>query len=214
MNEKQRSLVKNCEQQVEGLAKSPSFIMSLGAKELFHSNFLAFLLETREESLKDVQNNLKQLFGLEIEKKVYVWREKSNLDLVLVQIDIEDEASWQKCAPKVSIIENKLKSIPTKEQLVEYDEKIKKGMDFDLDVPICWNNNENIIELVKISKNQETNECLTTLVLMRKKLILQNLIFQEERDIKLKRKLRLKNLLFQCTDLQRWQTGHLSNGMK
>ncbi|APW39541.1 hypothetical protein RD110_21910 [Rhodoferax koreense] len=41
------------------LARSPSFAMSLSAEELFHTNFLGFLLESEDEQLEDVRRALR-----------------------------------------------------------------------------------------------------------------------------------------------------------
>ena len=57
--------------QVEKLKKSPVFAMSLGSKELFHSNFWAFLMEH-----KDYKALLYSLFPeLEPSEKVEIRRE-------------------------------------------------------------------------------------------------------------------------------------------
>lgn len=44
------------------LARSPSFAMSLRAEELFHTNFLGFLLESEDEQLEDVRRALSSAF--------------------------------------------------------------------------------------------------------------------------------------------------------
>ncbi len=78
-------LAINCHGHLASLAKSPTFVMSLGAKELFHTNFLAFLLESREPSIQPIQSKLKTLFfGHGKVGRVVTWREKNSLDLVIM----------------------------------------------------------------------------------------------------------------------------------
>ena len=90
--------------QVEKLKKSPVFAMSLGSKELFHSNFWAFLMEH-----KDYKALLYSLFPeLEPSEKVEIRREYKNRDIVII------------CNNKEFVIENKIKSYPDLEQLKRY----------------------------------------------------------------------------------------------
>lgn len=130
--------------ELNALKNSVTFAMSLGSKELFHTNFIAFLLENTDASLFNIRNQLAQLFfGQPINNtKIYTWREKHNLDLVIIAID------WDKNQSKdddcdlsgviknayVCVIEAKLKSIPTNAQLQGYDHKLakKNGLNFDL----------------------------------------------------------------------------------
>lgn len=127
--------------ELNALRKSVTFAMSLGAKELFHTNFLAFILEIKSEdkSQQGIRNNLANLFGITIGKstKIYTWREKYNLDLVIIAIDWKNATDEQEGIvgiekASVCVIEAKLKSIPTLEQLKEYDTKLKKGINFEL----------------------------------------------------------------------------------
>lgn len=68
------------------------FALSRGAKELFHTNFLAFVLELDEEaidstdqhSLREVRRALlTRIFGSNPPSRVVAWREAQSLDLVL-----------------------------------------------------------------------------------------------------------------------------------
>ena len=125
--------------ELNALKKSVTFAMSLGAKELFHTNFLAFILESEDQSLQAIRNNLANLFGIAIDKstKIYTWREKHNLDLVIIAIDWKNAADEQEGIvgigkASVCVIEAKLKSIPTLEQLEKYDSKLKKGIKLEL----------------------------------------------------------------------------------
>ena len=89
---------------VEKLEKSPVFTMSLGSKELFHSNFWAFLMER-----KDYRPFLDQLFPeLEPSEAIQIKREYKNRDIVILHKD------------KEFVIENKIKSYPDLEQLKRY----------------------------------------------------------------------------------------------
>ena len=127
------------------LSKSPTFAMSLGAKELFHTNFLAYLLEyqSEDQALKKIQTNLKELlFGHEKIGRVITWREKYSLDLVIMpalildgkelRLDGIDLESMEPPLTIAVVIEVKLKSIPTQQQLEEYDLKLKSGITFEL----------------------------------------------------------------------------------
>lgn len=105
---------------VPELNKSPTFAMSLGAKELFHTNFLAFLLETDLEPIKGITKSLKKwLFGKDFQGDVWAFRECKNMDLMVVPQDPSSDAAWS-----MVVIEAKLKSIPTISQLEGYDRKL------------------------------------------------------------------------------------------
>ena len=149
-------LAINCHGHLASLAKSPTFVMSLGAKELFHTNFLAFLLESREPSIQPIQSKLKTLFfGHGKVGRVVTWREKNSLDLVIMpapktngnteEAELDYNCSCDKCNNNAAgksykychtiavVIEAKLKSIPTHQQLDDYDKKLIAGVDFELD---------------------------------------------------------------------------------
>ena len=136
----------NCDVALEYLRKSPTFAMSLGAKELFHTNFLAFLLEIQSDDLAlvAIQKNLKRLlFGHNEIGRVITWREKYSLDLVIMPAPVTgnngqgvglDGIGQNTNATTIAVvIEVKLKSIPTQQQLNEYDLKLKSGIIFELD---------------------------------------------------------------------------------
>lgn len=97
------------------LYNSPVFAGSLGSKELFHSNIWAFLIEQDESFLKVFfEGN-----GYDENDKVEdVKREKYHMDLIIETIN------------KVFIIENKIKSIPYKEQLIGYERTIESIKDY------------------------------------------------------------------------------------
>ena len=92
--------------EVEKLKKSPIFTMSLGSKELFHSNFWAFLMEHN-----DYKALLYSLFPeLMPSEPVEIKREYKNRDIVILYCN------------KEFVIENKIKSYPDLEQLKRYGE--------------------------------------------------------------------------------------------
>lgn len=102
------------------LLKSATFAMSLGSKELFHTNFLGFLLESDLEAIRPISNGLKKkLFGSAFHGALWVFRESKNLDLIVVPKTLSSNADYS-----AVVIEAKLKSIPTVEQLDGYNVKI------------------------------------------------------------------------------------------
>lgn len=119
------------------LGDSPIFHFSLHSKELFHSNFIAWL--GMDPELREVFKNVMESIGLDREyieswdEDFIILREKDNLDLIVKAKDsltvIKKGANKGKLKTKLNkklyvVIENKLKSIPTDEQLDEYSEKI------------------------------------------------------------------------------------------
>ncbi|WP_150466968.1 PD-(D/E)XK nuclease family protein [Francisella sp. SYW-9] len=97
---------------IKDLKKSPIFNMSLSSKELFHSNFIAWVLETYFEQLgKFFSEKLELSNSNKIEK---IQREKQNIDISF------------KLGDTLVLIENKVKSIASIEQLQKYTDKFKK----------------------------------------------------------------------------------------
>lgn len=90
------------------LKQSPLFAMSLSSKELFHSNFWAWLFE------RNVAYG--QIFFPELDEVREVKREEGHRDITIYS------------GGKVFVVENKIKSIPYAEQLKKYqdDKSIKK----------------------------------------------------------------------------------------
>lgn len=96
------------------LSSSPLFNFSLSSKELFHSNFLAWLAQHYPDFFVEICKEL----GCKADWSNAEWnvkREYKNFDLCITS----DEKI-------VMVLENKVKSIPTKAQLDEYVEKLKK----------------------------------------------------------------------------------------
>jgi hypothetical protein len=92
------------------LEGSPIYNASLASKELFHSNLWDWIIKsaaTRELQTKAVQIFLGDAFS-DRENEIKTYREKNNLDLVI------------ECDGKRYVIENKIKSIPDRTQLIKY----------------------------------------------------------------------------------------------
>jgi hypothetical protein len=114
------------------LRTSPMFKLSLSSKELFHSNFLEWLSNVSQDAFKDL---ILDMAG--IKKVDYKWpdiwrvkREYNNFDLCVVAYDqdqyknnederIDDDDDFR----ILFVIENKVKSIPYKEQLERYTQE-------------------------------------------------------------------------------------------
>ena len=103
-------LLKNT---VISLKQSLVYTLSLGDKELFHSNILGWLLENHND--KGIQPIVKLFINdeLEIER---VEREKNHFDLCVTCHKKDNEADKH-----FVIIENKFKSLPDKKQLERYE---------------------------------------------------------------------------------------------
>lgn len=116
--------------ELEGLHQNPMFRISLGSKELFHSNFLAFLWDCDKQAFLNMINDLlpkdNKINVSELLKKdkLTIYREKENLDLCICHTENNKE-----CID--IIIENKVKSIPYIEQLDEYRQTAAKHQDKD-----------------------------------------------------------------------------------
>lgn len=105
-------------EEVKALQSSPLFQFSLGSKELFHSNFLAWLFELYpEESGRALSPFLKDLSGNV--SVVSVAREQKNRDLT-IRFGNGQEL----------IIENKVKSLPYLEQLEMYSANATDNQSF------------------------------------------------------------------------------------
>ena len=118
----------NDSDELEELHQNPMFRISLGSKELFHSNFLAFLWDCDKQAFlnmishllpRDKKINVSELLGKE---KLTIYREKENLDLCICHTENNKD-----CID--IIIENKVKSIPYIEQLDEYRQTAAKPQD-------------------------------------------------------------------------------------
>ncbi len=97
------------------LRHSPMFQLSLSSKELFHSNFLAWLAEEYPEF---VATWLAERLGIAATTIARVRREAHNFDLLLF-VDDEETGS-------VVVLENKVKSLPEASQLQAYTKEAQK----------------------------------------------------------------------------------------
>ena len=98
---------------VPWLRLSPLFNLSLASKELFHSNFLAWLCERYPNEVggifaKFLKSPPESCSGLTVR------REKKNIDL-----------SLQYPGGELLLVENKVKSIPSRGQLEEYSASVR-----------------------------------------------------------------------------------------
>lgn len=107
---------------IDELSSSPLFNLSLSSKELFHSNFLAWLAQHYPDFFVEICKDL----GCKADWSNAEWnvkREYENFDLCITS----DEKI-------VMVLENKVKSIPTKAQLDKYVEKLKKEYEGNIDL--------------------------------------------------------------------------------
>ena len=109
------------------LTASPIFNLSLGSKELFHSNFWAWLFETPDGNSVSGSEYIKVFFPqfpYQKSTEYEVRREYLNMDVMIEPRPTADNADSQ----QAYVIENKIKSIPREAQLKEYQDKLgKKG---------------------------------------------------------------------------------------
>lgn len=106
----------------KSLDESPLFHLSMASLELFHSNFLSWLYSIYNEAFKRI---ITDLIGSDVKwpKKWKVYREKFNYDLCISNTDkktIKKSDIW-------FVLENKVKSLPRKEQLDGYTEGTTKA---------------------------------------------------------------------------------------
>lgn len=98
---------------IDEIKKSPIFNMSLSSKELFHSNFIGWILDTYTEDLTVFFKEKLEIKNNNSIKNIK--REKLNID---ISFELGDT---------LVLIENKVKSIPYTGQLKKYEEyEIKK----------------------------------------------------------------------------------------
>ena len=105
------------------LNDNPIFRMSLGSKELFHSNFLAFLWDLdRDTFISMINDKLLEYEALSLDEssKYELSRETENFDILISHKDKDG-----KRVVCDLVIENKVKSIPYLSQLNDYVKKVK-----------------------------------------------------------------------------------------
>lgn len=98
---------------VESLKKSPLYNLSMANKELFHSNFLAWFGNTYRDLFKRLIEQLHGCWPTDIQD-FSILREYNHFDICVISND----------NPRI-LIENKVKSVPTIEQLDRYREDVK-----------------------------------------------------------------------------------------
>ena len=122
--------MKKIEKLIKELNDSPLFHLSLASKELFHSNFLAWFIETFPEQGRSLVKDLTNESFCGTKDELLIQREKDNIDL---QVE---------CNGKRLVLENKLKSLPGKEQLERYKSKFTEKE----------NNDKNCFVLLSLTK--------------------------------------------------------------
>lgn len=110
----------------EKIEKSPMFQLSLGSKELFHTNFLYWLWKAEPNAFWIIMSK----FGIKTDDKgsLVVKREWEHLDLSIVHETVKKKKGKDvKIVDNiVAVIENKVKSIPRIKQLKNYNKEIEK----------------------------------------------------------------------------------------
>ncbi len=110
----------------EKIEKSPMFQLSLGSKELFHTNFLYWLWKAEPNAFWIIMSK----FGIKTDDKgsLVVKREWEHLDLSIVHETVKKKKGKDvKIVDNiVAVIENKVKSIPRIKQLKNYNREIEK----------------------------------------------------------------------------------------
>ena len=118
-NDMKKKTISIIEEQLQRLNCSPLFAISLSGKELSHSNFWAWLLKQEVEGKHPFIEVFIPDFYQNGCTSISVEREKKHVDLTITYKNKANET-------EVLIIENKIKSIPTKEQLMKYEEELGK----------------------------------------------------------------------------------------
>ncbi len=118
MKEKNILATTKYEEAIKLLKDSPMFNLSLSSKELFHSNFLYWIYLANKKAFRNLLNKIEIDTGSWGENWV-AKREYLNFDLCIISNDEKQERL-------LAVIENKVKSIPTVEQLAKYNDKIIK----------------------------------------------------------------------------------------
>jgi len=113
---------------VKSLKQSPVFNMSLGSKELFHSNFIAWLIDSGAVDSKDFLENLLS----ESESRQIPSGHIATVEREVKHFDIR---IWFNDGYSI-LIENKVKSTPLKKQLDKYSQTLKEK-EPDISKTIC-----------------------------------------------------------------------------
>lgn len=111
--------LKSC---VDSLKKSPLYNLSMANKELFHSNFLAWFGNHYKSQFRDIMNKLLESEVLK-DNNFSIEREYKHFDICVK--DCLDGS-------EIILIENKVKSVPTKKQLDGYRNEVNNNCKFIL----------------------------------------------------------------------------------
>lgn len=168
---------------VNDLLNNPIFQLSLSSKELFHSNFLAWLAEDKntrplfDKLMQDWLNDPKWRFN---DEEMMVKREYKNFDFCICEKVLNYHTDKEKGEEQenqyipgaiIFVLENKFKSLPYKEQLQKYHEKVirlniqglkdkEKEMDKTIRLENNWvKKNKELID----AQNNKTRYVLLTL---------------------------------------------------
>jgi len=114
----------------DSLLSNALFKISLGSKELFHSNFIQGILDINDAFGKEFTRAFLKNLGIEVNPdwQIRSNREKGNIDIILELFQPGSSESEEDTIFKTIVIENKVKSLPDREQLIRYKENYpKKG---------------------------------------------------------------------------------------
>lgn len=112
---------------LDNLKINPIFCLSLAAKELFHSNFLEWLFNKDAGKFIAMVDDLAGtgLAGNNPQGGYHIYREKNSFDICITHKEKSKQGKEKEVYDLV--LENKVKSIPYKEQLNRYVDDIKKA---------------------------------------------------------------------------------------
>ena len=149
---------------IETLKGSSMFYMSLGSKELFHSNFLHWLYVVCPKYFIKVMHslaNVEKFWWEDSQYTIDVRREDKNFDLSVWLLDSKEQEP--ECWIPVLVLENKMKSLPYREQLEEYVGKVteiwrkSKLVKSNLKSDSTWIDKHNVT-LILLSLLEPTNK--------------------------------------------------------
>lgn len=119
---------KQVEKMIEELKNSPLYTMSLGSRELYHSNFWAWLMRKNPYMINVFFENLIEVVekGEKGFKIIAKGKCKENIDpLKLIERENANTDIKIQLDNDVYIIENKIKTLPYREQLLKYQYQSK-----------------------------------------------------------------------------------------
>lgn len=149
--------IKEFNECTQKLRSSSMFYMSLGSKELFHSNFLQWL------SVTDWKFFIKILHTLSNQKDKFWWedfdqsiievrRECLNFDLSIWVLDNSGEISEKERWIPALVLENKMKSLPYRQQLEDY---VDKAFDY-------WRKGKSTVDIKSEIEEAKKGKCWKT----------------------------------------------------